>query len=551
MSTVIAIVKSIIGQVFAVSPDGGQRLLVEGDRVFLGETVSTGSGGMVTLALNDGTELDLGRHSEWVANNSGSLRISSGEPAPSVEELQQAIAAGLDPTLAFEPTAAGEGSTEAGSGGGGRDALMLTETAQRLTPEVGFPTQGVLFSANNVFIESGATLPQAEAPSLPEKLAPGLTIVEDINGDGIINADELDGDIDVLVTLPDDANPGDTLTVSDGSSSQTIILTPEDIENGSVNVSFPPPADGETITVTGSISDSSGNSSPETTTSATLDLSPPSAPGVTIVEDSNGDGVINADELDGDIDVLITLPADAEAGDTLVISDGTTTQTVVLTPEQIADGSVSTSFPPPAEGETITVTANITDPAGNTGADGSSSALLDTTAPGAPSVVISEDSNNDGFINADELDGDIDVLITLPGDAEAGDTLTVTDGTETQTFVLTPEQIADGSITTTFTPPAEGETITITATVTDPAGNTGPEGTDSALLDTTAPGAPVVVITEDTNNDGFINADELDGDIDVEITIPGDAQAGDTLTVTDGTETQTFVLTPEQIAEGS
>ena len=42
MSTVVAIVKSIVGQVIAVSPEGIRRVLIEGDRLFAGEQVLTG-----------------------------------------------------------------------------------------------------------------------------------------------------------------------------------------------------------------------------------------------------------------------------------------------------------------------------------------------------------------------------------------------------------------------------------------------------------------------------------------------------------------------------
>ena len=40
MSSVVAVVKSIIGQVIAVSPEGVQRVLVEGDRIYQGDSCS-------------------------------------------------------------------------------------------------------------------------------------------------------------------------------------------------------------------------------------------------------------------------------------------------------------------------------------------------------------------------------------------------------------------------------------------------------------------------------------------------------------------------------
>ena len=55
----VAVVKSIVGQVFAVSPEGIRRLLVEGDRLFAGEQVDTGASGAVSLELADGRVIDL------------------------------------------------------------------------------------------------------------------------------------------------------------------------------------------------------------------------------------------------------------------------------------------------------------------------------------------------------------------------------------------------------------------------------------------------------------------------------------------------------------
>ncbi|MGY3867924.1 hypothetical protein, partial [Aeromonas bivalvium] len=63
-----------------------------------------------------------------------------------------------------------------------------------------------------------------------------------------------------------------------------------------------------------------------------------------------------------------------------------------------------------------------------------------------------------------------------------------------------------------FDRPADGATLTVTATLVDAAGNVSPEGRDSAVMsDTTATVAPTVLITEDTNNDGTIDRTELSG----------------------------------------
>ncbi len=84
-----------------------------------------------------------------------------------------------------------------------------------------------------------------------------------------------------------------------------------------------------------------------------------------------------------------------------------------------------------------------------------------------------------GYINHQELDGDIDVAVGLPADAVAGDILTVTDNAGHEHRIeLMPEQIAEGKVAVSFPVPADGKEIKVVATVTDAAGNTGPEGTD-------------------------------------------------------------------------
>lgn len=65
MSSVVAIVKSIVGQVFVVSPEGVRRVLVEGDRLFVGDQIDTGLSGAVSLELADG------RTTDWAVKPSG------------------------------------------------------------------------------------------------------------------------------------------------------------------------------------------------------------------------------------------------------------------------------------------------------------------------------------------------------------------------------------------------------------------------------------------------------------------------------------------------
>ncbi|MFM4856425.1 type I secretion C-terminal target domain-containing protein [Aeromonas hydrophila] len=157
------------------------------------------------------------------------------------------------------------------------------------------------------------------------------------------------------------------------------------------------------------------------------------------------------------------------------------------------------------------MTATIVDAAGNVSLPGSDSATMgDTTATGAPTVVITEDINNDGTISNIEISGKVNVEVSLPGEAKAGDTLKVSGQGDR---VLTDADISAGKVGYEFDRPADGDKLTVTATIVDAAGNVSLPGSDSATMgDTTATGAPTVIIVDDTNNDQMLTKAEIGND---------------------------------------
>ncbi|EGA71096.1 hypothetical protein VISI1226_11172, partial [Vibrio sinaloensis DSM 21326] len=107
--------------------------------------------------------------------------------------------------------------------------------------------------------------------------------------------------------------------------------------------------------------------------------------------------------------------------------------------------------------------------------------------------------NDDGTISNTEISGNVDVLVTVPADAQVGDTLKVSG----QPDRILDQNDIDNGVTYQYDRPADGGSITVTATIVDQAGNESAPGSDSAVMgDTTATPAPTVVITEDTNDDG-------------------------------------------------
>ncbi|MFB4401241.1 retention module-containing protein, partial [Pseudomonas inefficax] len=214
----IAIVKSVVGQVIAISPEGTQRVLVEGDRVFAGEQIQTGPGGAVSLELADGRILDLGRDTQWSADAPDSvadLSAASAQAAPSVDELQQAIAAGADPTTALEATAAGPAGAGANPGGigGGHSFVMLDAVGGSVAPTIGFPTGplGVAVEPTREFV--GNSTPVQQVPEVqpePQPIAATLTLSSTNVQEGGLTS--------ITGTLSQPAGKDFTVTLSNGQT---------------------------------------------------------------------------------------------------------------------------------------------------------------------------------------------------------------------------------------------------------------------------------------------------------------------------------------------
>ncbi|WP_180345196.1 hypothetical protein, partial [Aeromonas hydrophila] len=76
--------------------------------------------------------------------------------------------------------------------------------------------------------------------------------------------------------------------------------------------------------------------------------------------------------------------------------------------------------------------------------------------------------NNDGTISNTEISGKVNVEVGLPSEAKAGDTLKVSGQADR---VLTDADISAGKVGYEFDRPADGDKLTVTATIVDAAGN--------------------------------------------------------------------------------
>ncbi|WP_439125566.1 MAG: retention module-containing protein [Pseudomonas rhizophila] len=153
MAALIGTVSKVVGQVFAEAVGGLRRPLVEGDRLYAGEHLITGAEGAVAVQLQNGKELTLGRGSDLTLSpqllaNQASASDTPEATTPSdaqltdVQKLQQAIAAGADPTQTGEATAAGAEGGNPGGVGGGHSFVLLEEVGGEVDPQIGFPTAG-------------------------------------------------------------------------------------------------------------------------------------------------------------------------------------------------------------------------------------------------------------------------------------------------------------------------------------------------------------------------------------------------------------------------
>jgi large repetitive protein len=146
--------------------------------------------------------------------------------------------------------------------------------------------------------------------------------------------------------------------------------------------------------------DPAGNTGPlSTPVEFTIDLRAPNdgdEPGIRIIEDTNGDNIISANELKGDVDVEISFKGDkVDVGDIVKVSatgiSGDVTREIVIDDAAKANGFVLTSFPPLAAGQTITVQAFIEDLASNTTKVASKSALFSLVQLGDLVAYLSEE----------------------------------------------------------------------------------------------------------------------------------------------------------------
>ncbi|MBG5070406.1 BapA prefix-like domain-containing protein [Pseudomonas aeruginosa] len=396
---------------------GSSVTLTDGNGNPIGQTTADANGNWSftpSTPLPDGTVVNVVAR-DAAGNSSPPASVTVDAVAPATPTVDPSNGTTLSGTA--EP-----GSSVTLTDGNGNPIGQVTADGSgnwTFTPSTPLP--------NGTVVNATATDPSGNASSpasvTVDAVAPATPVVNPSNGS----------------TLSGTAEPGATVTLTDGNGNPIGQVTAD----GSGNWSFTPttPLPNGTV-VNATATDASGNTSAGS--SVTVDSVAPATP---VINPSNG----------------TTLSGTAEPGSSVTLTDGNGNPIGQVT----ADGSGNWSFTPStplADGTVVNATA--TDPAGNTSGQGSTT--VDGVAPATPTVNLSNGSN-------------------LSGTAEPGSTVILTDGNGNPIAEVT----ADGSGNWTYTPStpiANGTVVNVVAQ--DAAGNSSPPAT--VTVDSSAPPAPVI-----------------------------------------------------------
>jgi len=414
---------------------------------------------------------------------------------------------------------------------------------------------------------------------------PGIIIPE--AQDGYINGKELEDGVQTQIILPKGTIEGATVTVTitkpDGTTEQiSHTVTGDEVTNGKIDLTIPKeslPADGNykvgvsiqqgnNPAVSGDTEsfeldtgipgdvDNNGEASNGDTDNNTKDGAP-----IVTITDGNGDEYINAKELEDGVTTKVTIPANTEVGDeiTLTVTDPEGNKSEVthtVTKDDIDHGSAEVTIPKdkvPSEGA-YTVTAKVTDPAGNSSAESTPAGFtVDKTAPAAPTVTANDDGSMTIAPPADEDTKTVE--ITYTGEDGNEHPATLTKGDDGKWKSDNPDVVVDkdtGVATIAKDKVKDGSTVT--AKAKDNAGNSGDDASAEAKPNSDElSGKPVLTIAE--ADDGKVTATELNDGIQTEVKLQTNSKAGDVVTLTitnpdNTTKTIEHTVTAEEATAG-
>ncbi len=344
--------------------------------------------------------------------------------------------------------------------------------------------------------QSSAGNPVSISHDVTVDLASVAISIDAIATDDVINAAEKGADL-VLSGTTSNVEENQTVTITFGGKSYTATVDADGKWTATVPAADLAGLKDGDASVQVSVTNVNGNSA-----SAGREYSvDATAPSVTINTLANDD-ILNAAEAQSDLTVSGTTTA--EAGQTVTVSLNGKDYTTTVS----ADGSWTLNVPAAdlaglTDGS-VTVTASVSDKAGNP-ASVDHNLAVDITAP---AVTINTVAGDD-VINIAEH-GQAQIISGTATGAAAGDKVTVTIGGQTYTTVLDAAGNWSVGVPANVISGLSDGTVTVTASVTDAAGNTG-TGTHNVTVDTGLPSVAFNAISDDN----VLNAVEKGQDLSV------------------------------------
>ena len=383
----------------------------------------------------------------------------------------------------------------------------------------------------NASIPSTATFtldtvtPTAPALTLGTGVSGGATSAEATQTSGVVTLNAESGS-SVLVTFTDGTNTV-TKTITGTGAAQAVTLASSDLGTGTGQLK-----DGN-ITVSAVATDAAGNVSTSGTTSFTLDTSAPATPTLNLVANvSDGASKVEATQSSG----VVTFSAEAGSNVAVTFKDGsnhTVTKTFTGTGASQAVTLTSADFGTGTnqlQDGTITVSAIATDAAGNASSAGTTTFMLDASAPATPTFALgtgvsggatSAEATQAGGVVTVNAESGSTVAVTFKDSNNNTVTKTVTGTGASQAVALTATDLGTG------TNKLLDGNITVSAVATDAAGNASTLGTTTFTLDTKAPTVPTVnLVANIANGASATEAVQPSGVVNVS------AEVGSTIAVT-------------------
>ena len=374
----IAIVKQIVGEVIAISPDGSTRVLHKGDEIFLGDIIKTAVDAKVRIVFDDGEVANIGFNSTFRTTNV--FAEQNGELV--IPGLQKDEKDAKHENSEHESNIHHGGSNlssqaslnNAGFSKSGHYTNIFDNVKHALREIINYekffnaPVSTIKGAVSylekffNAPVSSVKGAPaQATKPSVPFiDNVPKFFLEADTNKDGLLDKNEILASPEttkrgnkfytpVVVTLPPAAKDGDIIKIKSGSqtlkykidlisseliqvddngspvpaptstpTAPTFISVP--LANGKAKIPDVEIPNGKPIDIAVNLVDKNGHESGSNLKVETNDVPPASKVSATLSIDKNGDGIIDATEMGvGEdsvkTDVKFLVPDDMKSGD--------------------------------------------------------------------------------------------------------------------------------------------------------------------------------------------------------------------------------------------